>query len=535
MLILAALSGIQDFVFDVRESGGGQARSLRFRSFRVQLYAEIVALRLLLAAGLGRDRLLYCASAKACIDALGIDVAALARVRKLGAELERALFRETHGRLRLSLVECPTGGAFVDSFDAAGRALRQAKHQAFRMGAAESAGWESGALVADAIWAADREADADADLGRQLASAKYLSMHALGNGRLTEGGLCMLGTLVRFHERDWRSNGESAPISVSSLERPEERPAGVEAAVFHPRRLARHVPRLNGRNLEFLELAGRARGAPMLAVIKADVDDLGRALSAEVERAGGDPKRSLRDLSEALDRFFGETLEQEKQREPWSSIYSVFSGGDDMLAVGPWNVVLDFAAHARALFDRSFGPSAPKPRFARALTLSAGVAIIKPRFPVHLAAEQAESLLHAAKSLRAPGAQGAKDQCAAFGQVWKWEHHARVVEDAVRLADWVEGGKVQRGWLHTLLELTHLRRGEAGPEYRGVPPAVATSRLAYHAARNWKDKDARDWIFKVLDEFDSPLDERPERWAYMPAILRYALLATRSSSSEDSP
>ena len=45
MLILATISGIQDFLFDVREAGGKQARSLRFRSFRVQLMSEVVALR----------------------------------------------------------------------------------------------------------------------------------------------------------------------------------------------------------------------------------------------------------------------------------------------------------------------------------------------------------------------------------------------------------------------------------------------------------------------------------------------------------
>jgi len=39
MLILASISGIQDFLFDVRESGGGQAKSLRHRSFRIGEFA----------------------------------------------------------------------------------------------------------------------------------------------------------------------------------------------------------------------------------------------------------------------------------------------------------------------------------------------------------------------------------------------------------------------------------------------------------------------------------------------------------------
>jgi CRISPR-associated protein (TIGR02710 family) len=47
MLILGALSGIQKYIFDVPEAGGGQARRLRGRSFFVQVLAEAAMLRLL--------------------------------------------------------------------------------------------------------------------------------------------------------------------------------------------------------------------------------------------------------------------------------------------------------------------------------------------------------------------------------------------------------------------------------------------------------------------------------------------------------
>lgn len=72
MLIVASLSGIQDYLFDIRESGGGQARSLRNRSFRIQLVAECVALRLLEAANLPYAQLVFSAAGKVCIDAKGI-------------------------------------------------------------------------------------------------------------------------------------------------------------------------------------------------------------------------------------------------------------------------------------------------------------------------------------------------------------------------------------------------------------------------------------------------------------------------------
>ena len=49
MIVLGDISGIQNYVFDVAEVGGGQAQRLRARSFFVQLLAETAALRILRA------------------------------------------------------------------------------------------------------------------------------------------------------------------------------------------------------------------------------------------------------------------------------------------------------------------------------------------------------------------------------------------------------------------------------------------------------------------------------------------------------
>ena len=52
MIVLGDISGIQNYVFDVAEEGGGQAQRLRARSFFVQLLAETAALRMLRAHGI---------------------------------------------------------------------------------------------------------------------------------------------------------------------------------------------------------------------------------------------------------------------------------------------------------------------------------------------------------------------------------------------------------------------------------------------------------------------------------------------------
>ncbi len=540
MLILATLSGLQDYLFDVREMGGGQARSLRHRSFRIQLYAECLAMRLLDAANLPMSRLLFCAAAKVAIDAPSLDAQATSRLIDTVHDLEARLLRESHGRLRLAVVFQESEGSFHRTFEIGQRALARRKLSAY--GGFNSAGVARSyrsPLVVDSLWDPTREAEQDAEIGRKLVTAKWLSIER--SDEATQGDVEMLGLHVKLKESEPLAS--SGLLSCSNLQDPEAPPRLLDRKLFHTRRLARHIPRDDqGRAIEFVDLASQySRGAPLLGVLKADVDGLGQAVADTLREV--DNAAALRSLSEALDRFFAVTLEQEKLREgsPFTCVYTVFSGGDDMLAVGPWNVMLDFAQFAQSAFAERFGQQAKIKKTLHPLTLSAGLALIKPRYPIHFAAEQADLLLTRAKTEPALRAQQPKDQLASLGMVWKWQDHETILSAARQLADWVDTGTIQRGWLHTLLELVALRRGESPAASAGVSPAIATSRLAYHIGRNWprreaknpRQSEARRWVDRILDEFDRFESTSDVEAIYLPAILRYALLATRSSSSED--
>lgn len=435
MLILASLSGIQDFLFDIRESGGGQARSLRNRSFRIQLIAECVALRLLGAAGLPYQRLLFSAAGKVCINAEGLSADAVSAVRETVADMERRLLSETHGRLRLSVALEELPGSFAEQFDRASRALVVNKMRPYATTARGAETWRVSMLIVRELWDTNAEAERDAELGRRLVKARWLSLRS-PNG--TPNGMDMdtLGYRVSLDANEPAAADDL--VSCSNLAHPGNTPRSIDRRLFHPRRLARHVPcDSHGQPIEFIDLAVRARGAPLLGVLKADVDSLGAALSLTLQQAV-DGATELRIFSAALDRFFAETLQAEMLRKPWDNIYTVFAGGDDMLAVGPWNVMLDFANHIHGLFDRQFGAAAGRRPSAAPLTISAGVAVIKPKYPVHLASQQAEELLELAKGERAPRADQPKDQCAALGGLWKWVDHEAIIKTGKQLADWVE-------------------------------------------------------------------------------------------------
>lgn len=147
-----------------------------------------------------------------------------------------------------------------------------------------------------------------------------------------------------------------------------------------------------------------------------------------------------------MDRFFAETLEDEKQctGSPWNSIYTVFSGGDDLLAVGPWDIVLDFAWRVRSLFDQTFGYKSERSCSHQPLTIS-GVAIIKPRYPIHLAAQQARTSLNRPNTNVRRRLPPPRTGVPPWG-LCQWKDHETIIRSGKQLADWVDAGTVQRGW-----------------------------------------------------------------------------------------
>ena len=212
----------------------------------------------------------------------------------------------------------------------------------------------------------------------------------------------------------------------------------------------------------------------------------------------------LRSFSRDLHAFFSERVQQ-LAIDRWPLVYMMYAGGDDLLVVGPWNVVLDFAGDlARTFRD---GPG----RAHTPLTLSAGIALTPYRVPVRRAVERAEELLESAKT------QPGKDRCAALGAGWPWSRHGSVTGHGKRIAQSVEAGGVPRGLLHRLLQLAESEAGR-GREQRAA-------RWAYQVARNVprRNGEFHSWAQDVIEHLESNDDLARES----AASLRYALLATR--------
>lgn len=533
MLILGDVAGIQDFIFDLpAEERGGQARMLRARSFYVQILTEAIAFRIQRALGWPRESLLFCAAGKFALEGTGSIEVVRARVAAEHEAVEEWLGRETTGALRLAVAvhaEEQPYSSLADRYEAAMAELQRAKLRPWAaLGTGGGNRWKPEKFVLP-LPRKDDEFETFRRVGAALPRALQLHLIDDPNATLAAGGDGIAFGLPGFRAvlGDAASSTERIVLEADLTGTRAKRGT---ATPHISRPLARHIPtKSNGAPVWFEELASRSRGAPYLGILKMDADSLGKAINDRLRNATD--LRELARFSAELDDFFAVELMHLFERPEWETTYTVFSGGDDLLVVGPWDRMLDLAGEVRRRFHDRFG--------AAGLTVSGGLAIVRARYPIRRSVAQAESLLERAKTIPAPRMSQPKDQLATLGQLWKWQHHAPIISAAKRLAGWVDSGVARRGRLHTLLQLTLLRRGEL-PETTRAEQLAATTRLAYHVDRNYPSPDSsapeeralREWIDRVLEGFDRyEVTDDPEI-LFLPAIVRYALLATRTKSPE---
>ena len=544
MLIVGDLSGIQDYLFDIGHEGGGQARRLRARSFFIQMLAECAALRVRRALGWAADTVVFSGAGKFMLSGPTTSDA-VARVQIERGTLNCWLLTQTGGHLKLALVADVDAGSPVDQYERAMLALQKEKLRPWVGIGASDGRWNPDGLILDpldrpcaicrhrraAVDERDRDTGAvhrvcvrcrsDSQVGQRLPRMKWIVIRETPAAE--DMDVAGLGVGL---SADPPAPPESGDLAVANLQHPDRPPDGWPRERILARQLARHIPSdRDGAPLDFTELAGEARGDKLLGVLKMDGDSLGVKLDALLRDAVD--LENLARFSRRLDEFMAGTLDAELQKSKWSKTYTIFAGGDDLLLVGPWHLLFAYAAHVRDLFMAQFG--------AEGLTISAGLSFFRPTRPILRAAEEAERLLEAAKTTPAPNAHQPKDQMASFGQIWKWTDHQGVLSSGEQLARWIDGKQAKRGWLFTLLELVELRHGSGADT---TDRLRATARLDYHVTRNYptiRDRDPekvalREWADRLVRDFD---DAKDVQTTFLPAIVRYALTATRDAAEED--
>ncbi len=176
------------------------------------------------------------------------------------------------------------------------------------------------------------------------------------------------------------------------------------------------LPLKDNSVLSFEELAEQAvysdgRGTKKIGVLKMDVDNLGKIFKDGLNKNKSISRVAT--LSSEISLFFeGFINELLKQEEYKNSVYLIYAGGDDTFAVGAWNKIINFAKDVYLKF-REFTSYNPD------ITLSAGIIIVNPHYPISRAAYEAEEALEKAKGFSDNILD--KNRICLFNEVFKWD------------------------------------------------------------------------------------------------------------------
>lgn len=303
------------------------------------------------------------------------------------------------------------------------------------------------------------------------------------------------------------------------------------------------TPRRGGADegiADFETLAEGLCGDPLLGVVKMDVDDLGRVFGQGLAERGSPSRWAT--LSFLLRLFFeGRVAELAQELEsgavpdpPLRSavsadmsrgdgaarhLYVIYSGGDDLLVVGSWDLAVELAIHVREEFGRFSG----NPR----LTASAGIHLADYGLPLYQMVRAAHEGLEQAKARRDEGGRQVKDSVTFLESTFSWDD-LRAVKVATRqlLGLLTEKG-VPRSLLHRLIAWHALEqrdrerlRGRDGRPHYGRWLWLA----AYFLARL---ADQHKGAAQELRSIALELDAQPEALARYRYAARWAELLTR--------
>ena len=228
-----------------------------------------------------------------------------------------------------------------------------------------------------------------------------------------------------------------------------------------------------------------------LGILRMDVDGLGRRFG---ER-GFDSISDYKKFSDSLTNFFEEELKAIQQTQYKKYICLIYAGGDDVFAVGRWDKIIDFAERIH---------TEVKTRFAEdGLSISGGVVIVKPKYPIAKAAEKAGEAEEAAKHFR-HGEHVEKNAFSLFGRTVSWNGEFDVVKKYKDMfQNLVKSDGLDRSLLHKVMLYASIAEKNEQRKQEGKPLDYsyywhASYYLTRFAGRNEKHKDLCDELRTIV-------------------------------------
>ena len=212
------------------------------------------------------------------------------------------------------------------------------------------------------------------------------------------------------------------------------------------------MPNRNEKTFEQLTqtIAGDKESETYFGVLRMDIDSLGNIFIKGFDKQDRS-FASYATLSFMLDWFFSGYLNTIRNSEAFSDWVNIlYSGGDDVFAVGRWDKVIAFARKVELDFKKFTGRDD--------ITLSGGMATVRNKFPIAKAADLAGEAEEAAKKFN--GEQ--KNAFTFFGETISWKDDYDFVEkykkDFIDRIGGTNGKAMSKAVLHRLMIFAEIKK-----------------------------------------------------------------------------
>lgn len=450
-LIAGDLSGIQKFIYTI--SSDGALKSLRARSFYLELVTEEIVQQLLARLKLPRINVIYAGGGNLYLLAAATDQTEEA-VKQVREEFNQWFLDEFQGQIFLALDCLPFPVKHVANkelathwSDISTKNLARQKSRKFADPVEQLTKLLKRRDSHEPCRVCHRD---DVKQLKQLNNDDPDSVNACGICRRMfrlGGQLLHVDAIVRSPQQaitksPIRFNLCSGIIYYHLFDRVEKVPAVTDSntlflvnnwTVNDYRKGRNIVPLLLGNyakesevepgtTIRANELASEAKGIKRVGYLRMDVDRLGQIFAKGLGKNQTLPR--LAALSRQMSYFFKVYLNSlaenrlhnlpkphEKVKcltqKPRQNLLFIYAGGDDLFISGAWNEVVEFAFDVYQCF-RAYTGKNPD------ITLSGGISLADAKFPLYQAADESGEAEEKAKGK-------GRDSLGLFGEVFKWD------------------------------------------------------------------------------------------------------------------
>jgi len=280
------------------------------------------------------------------------------------------------------------------------------------------------------------------ELGKSLYNASYLTELMPGKdrgfnvGQQTQWAITQdthNHSILKWINLDWEGDINLTPEKFTAHE-----DAGLGFRMYGGIRMATNNYEKRPKTLEELCIRDDQQhstedesNSDKLGILRLDVDNLGNLFMNGFKRVSNNGTEtnaasfsSLATLSALFEQYFGGYLNTIRNNEKYEgNINIIYSGGDDVFAVGRWDKLTDFAIECRTKF-REFVCGRED------ISISGGLAIVRPKFPIAKASDLAGELEEKAKNyeFKIDNAVLKKNAITLFGIELNWEREIPFVE-----------------------------------------------------------------------------------------------------------